>query len=469
VGAHQIGPDIAYLGAGKYVVTWCDMRSDPGDIFVQFGIVDGALLGTNQKVNQDDAAFLQADPSAGGASNGSAIIAWQDARQDGDLFGLNILARCYDSTGTPIGDEFVLNDDTSAAVRAEPAAAQAVTGRAMVVWRDARNGSNDIYGQRIAESGLLDATNFKINTDALLVENHSPKVGMADDDRAVVAWRAIAGGISQIHYQIIDPDGTPVGSNTPFASGIPAESQTDFDLAVNPVSGEFVIAWISETESDGIAVMAQKFTELGLPIQSSLLLSTLPAAGGGAISTAIDASGNYSVSWTDSRSGYRRVYMTTVRTDNTLGSLTSIISPGVVARGEHSSLTMTGDDILAVWSDNRESGNGYDVYLNTYGYSTSPVEEIDDPVVPSGFALAQNYPNPFNPTTVIRFHMPESGEATLEICNTLGQVVSNQRWSWLAKGWHEYEYNASDQPSGIYLYRIRTDRYAQSRKMVLVK
>jgi hypothetical protein len=215
--------------------------------------------------------------------------------------------------------------------------------------------------------------------------------------------------------------------------------------------------------------MARRFSDLGLPIESSLLLSNLPAAGGETISTAIDASGNCSVSWVDSRSGFRRVYMTTILSDNSITPVSTVTDEGVIARGEHGSLAMTGDKILAVWADNRQSGKGYDVYLNSQDYSASPADEQDDPLVPTGFVLAQNYPNPFNPLTTIRFRMPKAGAASLEILNMLGQVVNTVRWSNLAPGWHEYEYDASQRPSGVYFYRVRTGQYTQSKKMALVK
>jgi hypothetical protein len=441
-GAHQTVPDIAYLGADSYAAVWHDMRNDAGDIYIQFGNSAGTPLGANQKVNQDDAAYMQTDPAVGGASNGYAMVAWQDARDDGEAFGWSIFARQYSSARVALGDEMRVSDDISAA---------------------------DIYGQKISSGGSLDGANFKVNSELSLTDNYSPKVGMSDDNNTVITWRSITSGIGQVYFQLYGSDGAPIGLNVPVESGTSTVSQTDFDLAVDPGSGEFVIAWINESDSTSAAVMAQRYTNLGIPVDSSMLLSNLPAAGGDDISAALDASGFYTVSWTDSRSSFGRVYMVTVQSDNTVGAVTPIADQSVVARSEHSSVTMTGTDILAVWSDNRDTGEGYDIYANSRTYSSTPADEIDDPLIPTDFVLAQNYPNPFNPTTVIRFYMHETGKATLDIHNVLGQVVKTQSWDRLTRGWHEYTYEASSQPSGVYFYRLRTGNYSESKKMILLK
>jgi hypothetical protein len=286
----------------------------------------------------------------------------------------------------------------------------------------------------------------------------------------VIAWRSVSDGISQVYFQLYGSDGLPLGSNTPVSAGRSGDSQVDFDLAVDPESGEFVVAWINETDSSEYAIMAQRYDDLGMTAGSSLLLSNLPAAGGDDISAAIDASGNYTVCWTDSRSSSRRVYMTIVKSDDFIDEIVAIPDPSVTARSEHGAVAITGNEVLTVWSDNRSTGKGYDVYANSQSYSSTPAYEIDDdPMRPGSFALSQNYPNPFNPATTFKFYMPKAGDATIEIINSLGQILLSESMERLPLGWHEYTYNASDQPSGVYFYRIRTDEQTASRKMVLLK
>jgi len=89
--------------------------------------------------------------------------------------------------------------------------------------------------------------------------------------------------------------------------------------------------------------------------------------------------------------------------------------------------------------------------------------------VPTMFSLSQNYPNPFNPTTKINFALPKSGNVVLRLFDNLGKEVSTLINSDLNAGYYEFEYNNSDLSSGIYYYRITTDSYTETKKMVLIK
>ncbi len=89
--------------------------------------------------------------------------------------------------------------------------------------------------------------------------------------------------------------------------------------------------------------------------------------------------------------------------------------------------------------------------------------------VPDKFALYQNYPNPFNPTTNIKFDIAKSTFTSIVIYDMLGKEVSNLVSQVLSPGSYEYNFNASNFPSGIYYYRIKTEGYTEIRKMMLVK
>ncbi len=86
------------------------------------------------------------------------------------------------------------------------------------------------------------------------------------------------------------------------------------------------------------------------------------------------------------------------------------------------------------------------------------------------FSLDQNYPNPFNPTTNISFKLGTSSNVTLEVYNLLGQkvatILQNQK---LSAGSHSHKFDASSLASGLYVYRISTESFTQSRKMMLIK
>jgi hypothetical protein len=89
--------------------------------------------------------------------------------------------------------------------------------------------------------------------------------------------------------------------------------------------------------------------------------------------------------------------------------------------------------------------------------------------VPQSFELGQNYPNPFNPTTSISFSLPEPGNVSLKVYNVLGQEVETLVSGYRDAGIHTVDFDASRMASGVYFYRITTDNFSESRKMMLLK
>ncbi|MEO8209949.1 MAG: T9SS type A sorting domain-containing protein [bacterium] len=89
--------------------------------------------------------------------------------------------------------------------------------------------------------------------------------------------------------------------------------------------------------------------------------------------------------------------------------------------------------------------------------------------IPSGFTLEQNYPNPFNPSTVIRYSIKENRFITLKVFDILGNEIStlvNQKQN---AGSYEVEFNATNLSSGIYFYKLITDSFTDTKRMILVK
>jgi hypothetical protein len=101
---------------------------------------------------------------------------------------------------------------------------------------------------------------------------------------------------------------------------------------------------------------------------------------------------------------------------------------------------------------------------------TFPEMEVAVGTGPDKFILGQNYPNPFNPSTVIEFVVPKSGFATMKVYNVLGQEVAT-----LFEGNAEAgrvntaRFSASNLPSGLYFYTLRSAGQSDTRRMLLTK
>jgi hypothetical protein len=89
--------------------------------------------------------------------------------------------------------------------------------------------------------------------------------------------------------------------------------------------------------------------------------------------------------------------------------------------------------------------------------------------IPVQFKLEQNYPNPFNPTTMISFSLPQNSNVVLKIYNILGNEITELVRGEYPAGIYSVNFDASGLASGIYFYTIRTNDFAESRKMLLMK
>lgn len=92
-----------------------------------------------------------------------------------------------------------------------------------------------------------------------------------------------------------------------------------------------------------------------------------------------------------------------------------------------------------------------------------------DNILPTGFVLEQNYPNPFNPTTNIAFELPVRSYVRLEFYDILGRQVELVELGSLSSGSHIYEFDGSRLATGVYFYRLVTEKFIQSKKMLLLK
>jgi photosystem II stability/assembly factor-like uncharacterized protein len=111
--------------------------------------------------------------------------------------------------------------------------------------------------------------------------------------------------------------------------------------------------------------------------------------------------------------------------------------------------------------------SGEDIMIND---ATIQKLMVTGEMIPTAYALEQNYPNPFNPSTVIEFSLPEDvSNVKLSIYNTLGEKVAELVNTNLVAGKYQYQWNAKNVATGMYIYELQTDKFVSVKKMVLLK
>lgn len=111
-----------------------------------------------------------------------------------------------------------------------------------------------------------------------------------------------------------------------------------------------------------------------------------------------------------------------------------------------------------------------DMSVGVIPSSSDPAAMATSTISPEdNFNLSSNYPNPFNPMTTINYTLPEDAHVSLYIYNVLGQVVKTIVDEYQTAGQRSVTIDINDLPSGVYFYKLQTEKYSSIKKMLLVR
>ncbi|MCW9095377.1 MAG: T9SS type A sorting domain-containing protein [Ignavibacteriaceae bacterium] len=99
--------------------------------------------------------------------------------------------------------------------------------------------------------------------------------------------------------------------------------------------------------------------------------------------------------------------------------------------------------------------------------STVGVEEFNS--LPLHFKLLQNYPNPFNPVTNIKYEIPDFSFVAIKVYDILGNEIVTMVNEEKAPGNYGIVFNANGLSSGVYFFKINSDHFSDTKKMILMK
>lgn len=94
--------------------------------------------------------------------------------------------------------------------------------------------------------------------------------------------------------------------------------------------------------------------------------------------------------------------------------------------------------------------------------------------IPDGYTVSSNYPNPFNPSTTIEYTLPQRTTVKLDVFNVLGQKIQTLVNTEQPAGTYQVLWDGTDTDgrrvaTGMYLYRLKTDEFIMSKKMMMLK
>lgn len=117
-----------------------------------------------------------------------------------------------------------------------------------------------------------------------------------------------------------------------------------------------------------------------------------------------------------------------------------------------------------------EGPNGTPVHRRTATiYANSLVGITNNISAPEKFELLQNFPNPFNPTTRINYALAKNTSVKLTVYNTAGKLVQTFNQGVQTAGRYFVDFNGAGLSSGVYYYKLETEYFTETRKMLLIK
>ena len=162
----------------------------------------------------------------------------------------------------------------------------------------------------------------------------------------------------------------------------------------------------------------------------------------------------------------------TIRAQTTLTSYVVGNGAAVITNSNHNLSATFGQPIIGNTGNTLNTGKIGFWYQ--YSQTITNVEDRWMYEVPKQFELHQNYPNPFNPTTVIRYGIPKESSVKVIVYNILGQQIAKLAEDEYATGLHHITWDGKSAygksvSTGVYFYRIKTNDFVETKKMVLLK
>lgn len=312
----QQSPQLTTDSSGGAIITWEDYRGGLTDIYAQRVDASGAVQWTLNGVPVCTAADYQSWPQLTSASSGGAIITWHDFRGD-------VYAQRLDASGSP---QWTANGTaicTAVNSQGYPHLTSDTSGGAIITWFDNRSGTSyDIYAQRVKAGGAVEwvADGTQIRTAG----DNPSSLQLASDGSggAIVTWEEYRNGTDEIYVQRINPNGA-VQWTTNGVSVCTAANTDSGPQLTSDGSGGAIITW-RDGRSGTNDIYAQRVSASGAVQWAANGAPICTAANTqGFPQLTSDGSGGAIVTWPDYRNSNYDIYAQRV---DSVGMLPVVLS-----------------------------------------------------------------------------------------------------------------------------------------------
>ncbi|MFH1352494.1 MAG: gliding motility-associated C-terminal domain-containing protein [bacterium] len=260
-------PQIISDGALGAITCWQDSRTGVWDIYAQAIDTEGTVKWSLGGVAVSNASGAQEKPVIVSDDAGGAIICWWDKR-DGTYY--NIYSQRIDSSGnaqwTPDGIAISTFTNITTDVTFDKYRIGIVKdgiGGAIICWVDERNGSEDIYAQRIKGDGTPEWTENGIPVCSDSNFQNYPAIVSDNNNGAIICWHdnRDADGYWDIYSKRINSSGATVWGEKQVFSNTNGDKPPDYTPDVEMTedgAGGALLCWQERDSTDLYDIYAQR-------------------------------------------------------------------------------------------------------------------------------------------------------------------------------------------------------------------
>jgi Secretion system C-terminal sorting domain len=364
----QNSPVVGFQTSNYFIIVWTDARSSNYDIYFRRYDASGNPLGSSILVNDDGGIQNQTGPQIVVNPNDDFWLAWSDARN----FNTDVYVQHYNSSGSPIGDNYKINDD--AASSQQRVSMIAIDGKGIydIIWEDERNGINrtDIYLQRIDSIGNSLASNIRVNDDAGSAYQFYSTVAAGFTGNFLTAWTDGRNASYDIYAQRFDAIGNRINNNFRVNDDLVNAHQW-YPWAAMDSAGNGVIVWMDTRDDNNYDIFGQRYDNNGNPAGANFKVNDVGTGYQAYGSVAQNRAGNLVVTWMDNRDGDFNIYGQRFdASGNAIGSNFRIDDDGTGSDQGYPAVAIDRfGNFVVVWEDDRNDNNT-DIYgqiYNSYG------------------------------------------------------------------------------------------------------
>ncbi|WP_424971012.1 Ig-like domain-containing protein [Dinoroseobacter sp. S76] len=406
----QSNPVIADLSTGGYVIAWTSENQDNPNaafetgIFAQVYNANGSPVGVEFQVN-DIAIRTQNEPSITGLSNGNFVVTFTDTNGARDGSGSAVVAQVFDSSGAPIGANFVVNEETSSAQDLSEVVALD-NGRFMVLWDSETSGNagdgnrEGIFGRVFAANGTPEGGEFQINSTTNQIQREV-SAAVLDNGDVIVVWQDNGGADGDsigVFSQRLDDtgtllliDGSAPGADEQQVNVETTGAQDRPDVAAIPpggtlANGGYVVVW-QGASPNGTDIFGQVFDEAGNGL-GEFQVNTSERSTQSDPQVIARPDGTFTVVWTDANSldgsGNAIIAQNFSGLGIPLGASFIVNSEGASTQTQPDLVALPDGSIVVVWTSQTSGtagdGDGFGVFQKIID-APAPAAGATDPVI----------------------------------------------------------------------------------------